>query len=274
MLILSPTSPTSSSSTQGLIQSLRASGHVWIRPSRLVDGLFCHRGGYLKAQEARYMTAEILHRLPAQGRVIPTPRSNERVEFTSHFLRGLGFPIDPFVRGLMFYYGLEFHDLAPESILQISSFIVVCEVFLHITPHFGLWLRTFKVEPKMIEGQHAECRGAIISKMADAPWPVGSFQEEFGLWQRDWFYITAPRGTSWVAPAAFRSGPPPRRASWVNEGLIWGPSKDVPLLQGRIRGLQEREINLVVVAQVMLIRRLLPCKRRPLRLWEFNPEGP
>ena len=26
--------------------------------------------------------------------------------------------------------------------------------------------------------------------------------------------------------------------------------------------------------QVMLIRRLLPCKRRPLRLWEFNPEGP
>ena len=24
----------------------------------------------------------------------------------------------------------------------------------------------------------------------------------------------------------------------------------------------------------MLIRRLLPCKCRPLRLWEFNPEGP
>ena len=35
-----------------------------------------------------------------------------------------------------------------------------------------------------------------------------------------------------------------------------------------------REIDLVVVTQVMLIRRLLPCKRRPLRLWEFNPEGP
>ena len=33
-------------------------------------------------------------------------------------------------------------------------------------------------------------------------------------------------------------------------------------------------INLVVVTQVMLIRRLLPCKRHPIRLWEFNPEGP
>ena len=62
--------------------------------------------------------------------------------------------------------------------------------------------------------------------------------------------------------------------SWVNQGLNWGPSKDVPLLQGRIRDLQAREIDLVVVMQVMLIRRLLPCKRRPLRLWEFNPEGP
>ena len=46
------------------------------------------------------------------------------------------------------------------------------------------------------------------------------------------------------------------------------------MLQGRIRDLLEREITLVVVAQVMLIHRTLPCKRRPLRLWEFNPEGP
>ena len=52
----------------------------------------------------------------------------------------------------MFYYGLEFHDLAPDSILHISSFIVVCEAFLHITPHFGLWLKTVNVKPKVIEG--------------------------------------------------------------------------------------------------------------------------
>ena len=46
------------------------------------------------------------------------------------------------------------------------------------------------------------------------------------------------------------------------------------MLQGRIRDLLERDISLVVVTQVMLIRRALPCKCRPLRLWEFNPEGP
>ena len=87
-----------------------------------------------KLREARYLTAEISHRLPAQGQVIPTPEPNESVVFVSHFLRGLGFSLDPFVRGLMFYYGLDFHDLAPDSILHISSFIIVCEAFLRI-PH-------------------------------------------------------------------------------------------------------------------------------------------
>ena len=67
----------------------------------------------LKLREARYFTYEISHRLPAQGQVIPTPEPSESVVSLPHLGRGLGFPMDPFVRGLMFYYGLEFHDLAP-----------------------------------------------------------------------------------------------------------------------------------------------------------------
>src|SRR3954471_14883692 len=121
----------------------------------------------------------------------------------------------------------------------------------------------------MIEGRHAECRGAVISKSADPPWPQGSFPKVSSLWQQEWFYITAPRGTKWVAPPAFCSGPPQRLASWVNKGLDWGTAKDVPLLLGRIRDLLERDNSLVGVTQVMLIRRVLPCKRRPLRVWEF-----
>ena len=105
-----------------------------------------------KLREARYLTAKISHRLPAPGQVIPTPEPNESVVFVSHFRRGLGFTLDPFVGGLMFYYGLDFHDLAPDSILHISSFIIVCEAFLRITPHSDLWLKTLNVKPRMIDG--------------------------------------------------------------------------------------------------------------------------
>jgi len=85
-----------------------------------------------KLREAGYLAADIAHRLPEAGQIVPTPEPHERVVFLTHFIRGLGFPLHPFVRGLMFYYGLDFHDLPPNFILNISAFIVVCEAFLCI----------------------------------------------------------------------------------------------------------------------------------------------
>ena len=86
---------------------------------------------------AGYLAKRIGHRLPTAGQIIPTPEPQERVVFLPHFVRGLGFPLQPFVRGIMYYYGIDFHDLSPNSFLNISAFIVVCEAFLHIPPHFG-----------------------------------------------------------------------------------------------------------------------------------------
>ena len=68
----------------------------------------------------------------------------------------------------MFYYGLDFHDLAPNFILNISAFIVVCEAFLCIRPHFGLWLKTFNVKPKVVK------RNAEAPCWANCPTSFGS----------------------------------------------------------------------------------------------------
>ena len=122
-----------------------------------------------KLREAVYLAANIAHRLLDAGQIIPTPEPHERVVFLTHFVRGLGFPLHPFVRGLMFYYGLGFHDLAPNFILNISTFIVVCEAFLRIRPHFGLWLKIFNVKPKIVVGQQAECGGAMVEKCLMSP---------------------------------------------------------------------------------------------------------
>ena len=86
----------------------------------------------MNLRAAGYLAADIAHRLPDDGQVIPTPGPHERVVFLAHFVCGLGFPLHPFIRGLMFYYGLDFHDLAPNLILNISAFIIVCEAFLRI----------------------------------------------------------------------------------------------------------------------------------------------
>ena len=78
-----------------------------------------------KLRRAGYLATDIAHRLPDAGQIVPTLEPHERVVFLTHFVHGLGFPLHPFVRGLMFYYGLDFHDLAPNFILNISAFIVV-----------------------------------------------------------------------------------------------------------------------------------------------------
>ena len=159
------------------------------------------------------MPDDIAHRLPDEGQLIPTPRPHERVVFLTHFLCGLGFPLHPFVRGLMFYYGLDSHDLAPNFILNISAFIVVCKAFLCIEPHFGLWLKTFNVKLKVVGGRQAESGGAMVGRMANVLWLDCSFVEAIKGWQSGWFYITEPSDPKWAAAPEFRSGFPTRLTS-------------------------------------------------------------
>lgn len=85
-------------------------------------------------REAEYLSADVAQRISAKKQVIPIMEPIERVVFIPHFLRELGFPLHPFVRSLMFYYGLDFHDLAPNSFLRILAFIVMCEALLRIPP--------------------------------------------------------------------------------------------------------------------------------------------
>ena len=117
----------------------------------------------------------------------------------------------------MFYYGLDFHDPAPNSFLIISVFIIVCEAFLHIQPHFGMWLKVFNVKPQVVDGQHVECGGAMVSKPSNVSWPKRTFVETVKEWHKQWFYITEPRGTNCATAAEFNPGAPMRLTSWVEK---------------------------------------------------------
>ena len=106
----------------------------------------------------------------------------------------------------------------------------MCEAFLRISPHFGLWLKIFNVKPKVVGGEHAECGGAMVSKMPNVTWPTGTFNDSIKEWQQQWFYITEPRGTEWAATPEFRSGAPLRLKSWVKKGLNWSSSDELSML--------------------------------------------
>ena len=171
----------------------------------------------------------------------------------------------------MFYYGLDFHGLAPNFVLNISAFIIVCEAFLCIKPHFGLWLQIFCVKPKIVSGQQAECGGAMVGKMPNVTWLDGSFAETVKGWQSGWFYITESRDANWAAAPEFRFGIPMRLTSWEKKGLAWGEPAELTGLQNCIKSMKDKNIKLVNVIQVKLVHRILPCQRRAFNLWEFVP---
>ena len=53
--------------------------------------------------------------------------------------------------------------------------------------------------------------------------------------------------------------------------MSWGDEEEVTGLQKCIQSLVNKQLKLVNVVQVMLIRRIPPCQQRAFKLWEFDP---
>jgi hypothetical protein len=94
---------------------------------------------------------------------IPKPRSGFQVMFFAFLLCGLSFPAHEFLRGLLFVYGLQLHQLTLNSILHIACFITLCESFLGIDPHFLLWRSIFRLCPSVSLLKKPELGGVVIS---------------------------------------------------------------------------------------------------------------
>ena len=77
----------------------------------------------------------------------PNPSLEERICFIPHLLRGIRFPIHPFLRGLLEFYGLQLHNFTPASILHIAGYVALCELFLGYETHFRLWKKLFCLVP-------------------------------------------------------------------------------------------------------------------------------
>jgi hypothetical protein len=88
------------------------------------------------------------------GVTVPTEDTHESVIYVPFLLCGLGLPISPFFRGLLDFYRLNLTHLNPNSILQISIYVHLCEAFLGVLPHFGLWKYLYHCRPGMAGGQH------------------------------------------------------------------------------------------------------------------------
>ena len=103
-----------------------------------------HMEGLVKRGLLRGRT-EVVEWLMPDHKEAPVLLDGYIVSFVPFHERGLMIPPHPFLRGLLHHYQIELQHLNPNGIQHIAVFIVLCEGYLGIEPHFELWRYFFSI---------------------------------------------------------------------------------------------------------------------------------
>ena len=153
-----------------------------------------------------------------QAESVPNPSQGERVCLVPYLMRGLGFPVHPFLRGLLEFYGLQLHNLTPASILHIAGFVALCELFLGVEAHFALWKRLFCLVPRSQEGSIYQVGGAELWRIPGTGYLSGTTKRASEDWPSEWFYINDV-----PLPDLVRIGLPEFNNALLKKCLSWRP---------------------------------------------------
>jgi hypothetical protein len=195
-----------------------------------------------------------------RGVTVPTEDTHESVVYIPFLIRDLALPISPFFRGLLDFYNLNLTHLNPNSILQISLFVHLCEAYLGILPHFGLWKYLYHCRPRMAGGQHQLVGGASLemrrgrkTEYLDIP-----LKDSIKGWRLEWF-IVENHGKS-LPPRSGRQ-PDVRTPSWIESPTDLEITEAKALL-AEICLLKERGLTVEAVVADFVFKNIQPLKDR------------
>jgi hypothetical protein len=97
--------------------------------------------------------------IPPVGGAAPSPPLGYVVSFVSFHERGFGVPAGRFMRAILYHYGVELHNLTPNSISQAAIFVAVCEGYLGIAP-IGICGHVRRAFCLADGGEEGPCSGA------------------------------------------------------------------------------------------------------------------
>jgi hypothetical protein len=135
----------------------------------------------VKARKEGFLAASAEVIFPSTG-IICHPQPSFRMIFLAFIFSGLSRPAHEFLRGLLFVYGVQLHQLTPNSILHIACFITLCEAFLGINSHWGLWKYLFHLSPNVSKEEIHDLGGTIISVQPESQYLAFEMAEPVQNW--------------------------------------------------------------------------------------------
>jgi hypothetical protein len=195
--------------------------------------------------------------------------------FLSFHFRGLSLPAHEFLRGLLFVYGVQLHQLTPNSILHIACFVTLCESFLGIELHFLLWRSIFRLCPNVALANKPELGGAVVSVRPEAQYLEFSMSASVQGWRTKWFYIKDRNASceDKYGLAPFDASKELKKlASWDSPPIDAEMEQIAPLLT-RIQALKGGKGGALSGIQLMAFfvqRRVQPLQHRLSKLWSYS----
>jgi hypothetical protein len=183
------------------------------------------------------------------------PNTKEIVVLTSFFQHGFSLPTYEFLRGLLHHYQIKLVHLNPNSILQISIFVHLCEAFLAVPQNFPLFKDYF-----FLKYQPSTDNWKVIGGVGFLNLPM---KTSLKGWHKSWFYCEnhEPSLPSFVGRL------PKYNGNWVEEPTL----VELPIitaLANRVSDLKRRDLTGVCVAANCLAHRVTPLKKQVHQGWE------
>jgi hypothetical protein len=195
-----------------------------------------------------------------RGVTVPTEDTHESVIYVPFLIRGLALPVSPFFRGLLDFYHLNLTHLNPNSILQLSVFVHLCEAFLGILPHFGLWKYLYHCRPGMAGGQHQLVGGTSLEmrRGRKADYLDIPLKDSIKGWRLEWF-IVENHGNS--LPPRLGRQLDVRTLSWTESPIDLEVAEAGALL-AEVGLLKERGLTTEAVVADFIFKNIQPLKDR------------
>ncbi|KAK1652194.1 hypothetical protein QYE76_069999 [Lolium multiflorum] len=146
---------------------------------------------------------------------IPNPDADERVMTKAWVERGLSLPCSEFFLSVLDTYGLQPHNICPNSYLLLSNFATLCEGHLGIRPDIKLWQFFFRVKKETKDKAMLNCGSMTFMLRPGRMYPPHDSHESVRYWNAGWFYVknaSVPNVHDGLPP--FSNTPPEELASW------------------------------------------------------------
>ena len=113
---------------------------------------------------------------------VPKPEADERVMTKAWVERGLSLPCSEFFLSILNTYGLQPHNIFPNSYLLLSNFATLCEGHLGIRPDVRLWQFFFRVKKETKDKAMVNCGSMTFMLRPGRMYPPHDSHESVWYW--------------------------------------------------------------------------------------------